>query len=88
MNEALTPDAPRVMPVESKETCGSCKHGCAATMNFKDPLECRRFPPSVSQFVMGVTNGQPNMMRATAYPQVPRLGPPCGEWVPKFEKQN
>lgn len=89
MSETPLVDLPAVTIDLPTNTCGGCKHGQTAEQNFKAPLECRRFPPTITGFLIGMHPQQgPQVVNQTRYPQVQRLGPACGEWVPKFPKQN
>ena len=75
---------------QSKPTCGGCKFSLTTNLSdLREPIDCRRFPPSIAQFITGVNpNGVPNVFCISRYPQVKRLDVACGEYVPKLAITN
>ena len=64
--------------------CGNCKHK-------GDPnqggLECRRFPPVPTTFMVDQGKGQTGFVTHTGWPMVAAESW-CGEWHPKIEMTN
>lgn len=69
------------------QTCGGCKHGCATSADLREPIECRRFPPTFTSFVVPGPQGL-QVADRTAYPRVARLAAGCGEFTPKMQGIN
>lgn len=63
-------------------TCGQCKHAHTASVDLREPLECRGAPPTPCMLVQGG-----RLTIHTIYPRVDRTNPICGHFVLKLELQ-
>lgn len=71
-------------PLVLATTCGGCKHGQASSADLRVPLNCQRFPPQVTAIPIQTPRG-PDVMTHSAYPQVQRNTPSCGEFRSRLQ---
>lgn len=74
-------DPPEQHPPELVLKCGQCHWGRVKSKNLNDPLECRRFPPTLAQIPITPTQ----VWRSSGYPQVTRQNPACGEFKARMQ---
>lgn len=77
-------------------TCKTCFYSTLVRVTIQAPervmteerRECRRYPPSVTSFIVGRTGeGAPMFLHATSWPQVDDNAE-CGEFKPRREGMN